>query len=369
MIQFFADMIDSVVTAFDRLMELPVFALFFVFLIPFAGLVALAWLIGRKTGMAIITKPRVKILLVAFSVFMLFVLLDCKEHALMEEVREINVKMSMTQSGSVDSVKGEPERPLFNRDRVRKGLESLFPKYAMSVEYQDRAVDFAQVRVPSPDEKQIYVAVIDLTDPDLRVRITPDFREKWLTSDFAKKYDCIVAINGEAGNSPALKSGLGDYAGNWIVEGKAVLLKDTARRPFMAFDQLNKPLYSPAEKVDAVLSPDKFNAIWGRVDLLVDGVVVPKDQTRYSRTIMGIDKQGERLILMVVDAQRPGHSLGISLPDAGRVMALFGAYNAMACDQGGSTCMYLKSRNGIVSRPSDGKERPVYSHFGISRIQ
>ena len=49
-------------------------------------------------------------------------------------------------------------------------------------------------------------------------------------------------------------------------------------------------------------------------------------------------------------------------------MAAFGAHNAMWCDQGGSSTFYLGSLAGVVSRPSDGHERPVYTHFGVSRL-
>ena len=40
----------------------------------------------------------------------------------------------------------------------------------------------------------------------------------------------------------------------------------------------------------------------------------------------------------------------------------------MLCDEGGSSCMYLQSTDSIVNTPSDqqGRERPTYTHFGIS---
>jgi exopolysaccharide biosynthesis protein len=41
-----------------------------------------------------------------------------------------------------------------------------------------------------------------------------------------------------------------------------------------------------------------------------------------------------------------------------------GVHAAMACDQGGSCTMY-HARLGVVNRPSDGGERPVYTHLGL----
>jgi exopolysaccharide biosynthesis protein len=71
---------------------------------------------------------------------------------------------------------------------------------------------------------------------------------------------------------------------------------------------------------------------------------------------------------MVVDGKRPDYSEGLTYFDCASILKWLGAYNAMACDQGGSSCMYIQSMGGIINRPadSDGLERPVYSHFGIS---
>jgi hypothetical protein len=38
----------------------------------------------------------------------------------------------------------------------------------------------------------------------------------------------------------------------------------------------------------------------------------------------------------------------------------------MLCDEGGSSCFYIKKFNGIVNSPSDGEERATYTHFGIT---
>ena len=49
-----------------------------------------------------------------------------------------------------------------------------------------------------------------------------------------------------------------------------------------------------------------------------------------------------------------------------QLLRAFGAYNGMLCDEGGSSCMYIKKFNAIVNSPSDGEERVTYTHFGIS---
>lgn len=165
---------------------------------------------------------------------------------------------------------------------------------------------------------------------------------------------------------------LGEWTGNWIVKGKPVLLEDSDKRPFLSFDKNNNATYFKAPIVDTTLSEDKYNTIWGRFDILVDGEVQPDQLKRpYSRTIMGIDREGRYLYLMIVDGKRPQYSLGLSLEESASLLKLLGAWNVMSCDQGGSSCMYLKNYGGIVNRPadSDGYERVVYSHFGIRMNQ
>ena len=116
-------------------------------------------------------------------------------------------------------------------------------------------------------------------------------------------------------------------------------------------------------------TPDMYNAIWGRWDLIMNGqmAIDPRDNTknkRYPRTIMAIDRNGMRGFFMVADGRRPGYSLGMTMEQCAQLMLDFGAYNGMACDQGGSSLIYSK-KLGIINRPADGAERPVYTHFGF----
>mmetsp|Transcript_15639 Transcript_15639/g.21183 ORF Transcript_15639/g.21183 Transcript_15639/m.21183 type:complete len:86 (-) Transcript_15639:129-386(-) len=83
---------------------------------------------------------------------------------------------------------------------------------------------------------------------------------------------------------------------------------------------------------------------------------------------MGVDSTGRYLYLMVVDGKRPDYSAGLTYEDCAKVLRSLGAADAMACDQGGSSCMYVRNMGGIINRPadSDGRERKIYSHFGIA---
>jgi exopolysaccharide biosynthesis protein len=78
---------------------------------------------------------------------------------------------------------------------------------------------------------------------------------------------------------------------------------------------------------------------------------------RQARTLAGVTEDG-RLLLVTVDGRRPGWSVGMTLPEAARLMRSLGARDALNLDGGGSTTMVVRGQ--VVNRPSDRVgERPV----------
>ncbi|SCL28485.1 Sporulation related domain-containing protein [Micromonospora pallida] len=77
---------------------------------------------------------------------------------------------------------------------------------------------------------------------------------------------------------------------------------------------------------------------------------------RNPRTAAGVTADG-RIILLTVDGRRPGHSVGLSLPEVAQVMRSLGAVDALNLDGGGSTAMVV---DGVLQGvPSDSTgERP-----------
>jgi hypothetical protein len=71
---------------------------------------------------------------------------------------------------------------------------------------------------------------------------------------------------------------------------------------------------------------------------------------RNPRTMAGVDAQG-RVILVAADGRQAGHSAGLSILEAAKVMQALGAVTAMNLDGGGSTTMLLEGQ--VVNRPSD----------------
>lgn len=214
-----------------------------------------------------------------------------------------------------------------------------------------------------------YLASVDLNQ--FEVVLDTAIQKKELISQFAKRFDVDIAVNGEAGRTPGVDAPLGQWTGNYIVNGKPLMMEDTDRRPFVYFDKEMKVYYS--HEAQAIRQPgaNMFNAIWGRFDLIRDGnmAISEHDGTRgnnYPRTIVGMDQSGKKMFLLVADGRKPTHSIGLTMEQCGQILLKVGCYNAMACDQGGSSAMYHKSL-GIFTRPADGHERVVYTHLGFRR--
>jgi hypothetical protein len=213
----------------------------------------------------------------------------------------------------------------------------------------------------------LFLARIDLCRYD--IILDTAITEKELLTDFAKRFDAEIVINGEAGTSPGMGAPLGEWTGNYIVQGKVLMMEDRDDRPFFYFNKNSKASYSRGQEVITRPVEGMYNAIWGRFDLIVEGkeAIDARDRTKgnpYPRTIIGCDSTGLQLYLMIVDGRNPEHSVGLTMKECAEVLLPLGVYHAMACDQGGSSAMYIKG-SGIVNRPADGMERAVYTHLGL----
>lgn len=259
-----------------------------------------------------------------------------------------------------------------NRQVVSSEAKAFLDSYMSNLKVWERQIHEAITLITFKKEAPkatFFLAVVDLTYPGLEPKITPEYTEwKTLTSDFAKQNDCILAINGEAGDGIFQNSGYGEWVGNWVSDGNPITMLDTDKRPFLFFDKYNKASYSPEKEVVTKHSEEIYNAIWGRWDLLINGQFAEFENSRiYAQCVMGIDKSGETLYLLIVDGKREEYSKGLSFEECAKLIQQLGCQNAMACDQGGSVCMYVEPMKGIINRPADndGDERVVYTHFGI----
>lgn len=87
---------------------------------------------------------------------------------------------------------------------------------------------------------------------------------------------------------------------------------------------------------------------------------------RAPRTGVGLDLEGERLWLVVVDGRRGGSAEGMTLPELADLFRALGARSALNLDGGGSSVMVV--RGEVASRPSDFQgERSVVNALVLRR--
>jgi exopolysaccharide biosynthesis protein len=362
-------MLDNLLATGNRLIELPLAML--------VGIGGGAWVLLTALALLLVKQPRRRTVgLISFFVLVVMCLLggalvtDRKIAVMDRQLRDLRQQTADQHAALVDQIaKRQIVRQsfLFDLAAAQTSLKRL-GEFTLATSVYDEATDVIQIRRAKP-ELRAWMVVVNLEHPAVGIALGTTIQKKRLTSEFARENDCTVAINGEAGRSPDANSGLGDYIGNMIYRGKVILLEDTANRPFMSFNRANRGAYSRAALVDKAVTPERYNVIWGRLDAIIDGQVQTADEKNTQpRTAMGINADGTRLYLMVADGRQPGYSMGLTRAEVGQLLQAFGAHNGMLCDEGGSSCIYLKGLGGIADMPCDnhGQERPTYTHFGIT---
>ncbi len=86
-------------------------------------------------------------------------------------------------------------------------------------------------------------------------------------------------------------------------------------------------------------------------------------RARHPRTAMGLSRDRQTFILVVVDG-RSTASVGMYGAELAKLMADLGAYTAFNLDGGGSSQMWVAG-DGTINQPSDGTPRSVVNHWGV----
>jgi hypothetical protein len=393
------EFIDNLAAVSDRLLELPVYVQTIGLGIPAVILGVLIARFGRR-------RPRlVRVLVggeVALVLLFLALLADRRIVRLQDEVRDLRARVNAaalaaptvaaapqaqvpmvpetTRPATAPAVAAvnaavppgaaalvAPAPQNLDVEKARLTLEPLFHGITLDAKPAGKAVTFVQLKADTPLVKA-YVSIVDLSQPGVRVKINANLSLKTLTSTFARENHCAVAINGEAGSSPAMGAPLGPWTGHLMREGEVLLTEEPGNlRPFLSFDKAGRARFIPASATDRAVPSEAYNVIWGRWDVLVDSNVIAADYTRQPRTGMALSKDRTKLLLFVGDGRQPRNSVGFTRAEVGNILRALGAADGMLCDEGGSSAMYLASTNSIVNTPADqgGRERPVYTHFGV----
>ncbi len=211
----------------------------------------------------------------------------------------------------------------------------------------------------------VYVARVDLSNENLMVISTPQSEKGMKVSDFAKKNNALVAVNGDYFDDHFNPIGLViGPCGQW--EGT----KDTSREGVVAIGGHRAEIRTQSEVMDP--PEDWIETALSGWPLLVKNCTplsasLPGSagftRSPHPRTAAGVSKDGKTLYLLVADGRR-ANAPGMTLAE----LAAFMNHRLDACwainlDGGGSSTMWLEDH--VVNHPSDGFERPVGDHLAV----
>jgi exopolysaccharide biosynthesis protein len=211
----------------------------------------------------------------------------------------------------------------------------------------------------------IHVARVDLSNEDLMVISTRESEKGTKVSDYAKKNNALVAINGDYFDDKFNPIGLTiGPCGRWPKT------KDTSREGVVAIGEHRADVRPQSEVMDP--PEDWIDTALSGWPLLVRscrplGASLPGSagftRSPHPRTAVGVSKDGKTLYLVVADGRR-ANVPGLTLAELATFMnSRLDACWAINLDGGGSSAMWVGDH--IVNRPSDGVERRVGDHLAV----
>jgi hypothetical protein len=242
----------------------------------------------------------------------------------------------------------------------------------------------------------LHIVQIDLTDPRVRIRVCPggddpDGDGYWNTSlqtvrAIAQRENLAIAVNGNFFHCKDSRSIAGRkipyFVGNWahvtgfaMSDGRLLSWKD-AGEGSMLVDKHGKVRIGYLHaggfddpKHDAAPT-DAWQMVSGFGLLVSDGKPVAHmlDHDAVPRTVVGIDGEGKKLVLLVADGRRPDYSVGLTGEQVAQEMIKLGCRSVLNLDGGGSSTMVMRdpsdpSEAKLMNRPSDGHDLPISMSF------
>lgn len=243
---------------------------------------------------------------------------------------------------------------------------------------------FSETRTNPPT--RLFVAVVDLNNPAVQLRVSPggpdpDGAGQWETTLMRptkiaqrEKYDLVVngdffearGVKDAEGALAAFRSEIwGAVVGPAVSDGK-VWSSTTNARPCLVVRKNGRVAIRQVRQPGS----DDWEVVSGNVMLVQAGKIVPhQSKARHPRTVVGLNADATRLILLVVDGRKPGIAVGMSYAELAEEMIRLGCRTAINLDGGGSSVMAVREPTSdqfkILNEPTDGHERAVANVLGI----
>lgn len=238
---------------------------------------------------------------------------------------------------------------------ISTSAEAQWKKIATGVHY----------RQYKTESRLIHVTRVDLRTEGLRVIGTREADKGTTVSEYARRNNALIAINGDYFDEKRKPIGLAiGPCGQW--EGT----EDTEREGVFAVQNERARIYAP---VGVLTELDEIDvAVSGWPMLVRNCTAIPAAElpgsdsfTRspHPRSAVGLSKDRRRLFLVVAEGRKPGIP-GLTLSQLGYFMKnTLGVCSAINLDGGGSSAMWIAGCR--VNDVSDGRERSVANHIGI----
>jgi exopolysaccharide biosynthesis protein len=216
------------------------------------------------------------------------------------------------------------------------------------------------------DGLSAHVSRVDLTSDAVRIVSSRPADRGMRTSDWAKKYKALVAINADYFDHKHNPIGLA--IGSCVTWDGT---KDTRREGVLAVGKGRAEISPQAEVLDPV--PSWVEQAVSGWPLLIDeckpfgSARLPGSdgftRSPHPRTAVGVSRDGRHLFLVVVDGRKE-EGRGATLAQLASFMhEKLGACRALNLDGGGSSTMVIDGK--VASNPSGGEEKWVANHLGV----
>ncbi|MGD1872308.1 MAG: phosphodiester glycosidase family protein [Mastigocoleus sp.] len=247
-----------------------------------------------------------------------------------------------------------------------------------------KGIEYERSIVKKPRPVVIHIISIDLTEPGIKVLVTPPQNQQSYstkartTSDFLKEFRLQLAINANYFH-PFHENTPWDY---YPRTGDIVSTVGQAINHGRAYGKADSKWYVSCfgkNNLLQILKSDRcpdhtLQGIAGKEMLVINGESSNQQDNQdkpYSRVAIATNKEGNKLWLIAVDGKQPLYSEGLKKTELTNILLNLGVDRALNLDGGGSTTLVMEKDNQpkLLNSPSHTKipmhERPVANHIGF----
>ena len=224
----------------------------------------------------------------------------------------------------------------------------------------------ADVRFYNNGASNVTIASINNVGHEFRFPVIIDRQLLTNTSQLVDRFSGLVKIVVEYDYIVQVTRQIVDVPENGYVLVLPAHMNDTHRHRFNVGDSaeliVGNNLNIDFSNIQAAIGGGGTILSRGRV---VEGRGVAPN-ARHPRSAIGVTRDGNQLILMVVDGR--SHSIGATHREMANFLRRFDAWEAIHFDGGGSSTMAYRQVNGryvVANTPSDGAQRRVVNVLGI----